>query len=49
MTSVIHIVFQGYTTITLNPTTKDLRTIHLHARQCGMSFVSSHCATIPYS
>ncbi|KAI0375461.1 hypothetical protein BV20DRAFT_960622 [Pilatotrama ljubarskyi] len=24
----------GYTTITLNPTSKDLKTIHLHARQC---------------
>ncbi|KAI9057062.1 hypothetical protein FKP32DRAFT_1598551 [Trametes sanguinea] len=24
----------GYTTITLNPTSKDLKTVHLHARQC---------------
>ncbi|EIW64059.1 uncharacterized protein TRAVEDRAFT_55102 [Trametes versicolor FP-101664 SS1] len=30
----------GYTTITLNPTTKDLRTIHLHARQCDVHSVT---------
>jgi transcription initiation factor TFIID subunit 2 len=27
---------QGYTEITVLPQSKDLRTIHLHSRQCGM-------------
>ncbi|KAI0639863.1 hypothetical protein C8Q77DRAFT_1083269 [Trametes polyzona] len=30
----------GYTTITLNPTSKDLKTIHLHARQCDIHSVT---------
>ncbi|KAH9858258.1 hypothetical protein C2E23DRAFT_892071 [Lenzites betulinus] len=30
----------GYTTITVNPTSKDLKTIHLHARQCDIHSVT---------
>lgn len=32
-----HRLQQGYTEITVVPTSKDLKTIHLHARQCGKS------------
>lgn len=28
---------QGYTEITIVPTSRDLQTIHLHSRQCGES------------
>lgn len=30
-----HSLPQGYTELTVVPTSKDLKTIHLHARQCG--------------
>lgn len=32
---------QGYTEITIVPTTQNLKTIHLHSRQCGASWERS--------